>query len=432
MVYYYPEDKFFLSHPLRVTELTLYLLQYADNNDVLTFLEYSTGTKWKDQYNGAIILLDFLLSVPNQMLQYKYNIIPENFLAPQANQTENIPDEYVCAKQEVDSCSQKILLYRDIYVHLDALIKCLNSYFWIKDKNYFAFKNDKRYKNFLTKAIYATYSKFLQNNVLNMKKDIKLILHELIENYKYNGFYYFYEKDTLTKVEIDKVELNENPHKYTIYSLEEDDTKTYIVDRKTKERYPLHSVLHRFKRFSENDYEKGFLINILHIFRTYTAKEIVKFNKDIVGILKRSAQENCKCCNPDLNNPQKTKLCNNCKQLNEKWENCRSALSKLIEFTKTYNSNKDFGNFVENGEFKRIVFDLKKDEKTSIVKLRNRRKRNLLNRINKLEKALERECFKPHIDNENVEQYVRICKNALIYIKDIKDLIKTTFGNTTK
>lgn len=265
-----------------------------------------------------------------------------------------------------------------------------------------------------------------------MKKDIKLILHELIENYKYNGFYYFYEKDTLTKVEIDKVELNENPHKYTIYSLEEDDTKTYIVDRKTKERYPLHSVLHRFKRFSENDYEKGFLINILHIFRTYTAKEIVKFNKDIVGILKRSAQENCKCCNPDLNNPQKTKLCNNCKQLNEKWENCRSALSKLIEFTKTYNSNKDFGNFVENGEFKRIVFDLKKDEKTSIVKLRNRRKRNLLNRINKLEKALERECFKPHIDNENVEQYVRICKNALIYIKDIKDLIKTTFGNTTK
>lgn len=117
MVYYYPEDKFFLSHPLRVTELTLYLLQYADNNDVLTFLEYSTGTKWKDQYNGAIILLDFLLSVPNQMLQYKYNIIPENFLAPQANQTENIPDEYVCAKQEVDSCSQKILLYRDIYVH---------------------------------------------------------------------------------------------------------------------------------------------------------------------------------------------------------------------------------------------------------------------------------------------------------------------------
>lgn len=128
MVYYYPEDKFFLSHPLRVTELALYLLQYADNDDVLTFLEYSTGTKWEDQYNGAIILLDFLLSVPNQMLQYKYNIIPEKFLAPQANQTENIPDEYVCAKQEVDSCSQKILLYRDIYVHLDALIKCLNSY----------------------------------------------------------------------------------------------------------------------------------------------------------------------------------------------------------------------------------------------------------------------------------------------------------------
>ena len=207
----------------------------------------------------------------------------------------------------MDSCSQKILLYRDIYVHLDALIKCINSYFWIKDKNYFAFKNDKRYKNFLTKAIYATYSKLLQNNVLNMKKDIKLILHELIENYKYNRFYYFYEKDTLTKVEIDKVELNENPHKYTIYSLEEDDTKTYIVDRKTKERYPLHSVLHRFKRFSEKDYEKGFLINILHIFRTYTAKEIVKFNKDIVGILKRSARENCKCCNPDLNNPQKNK-----------------------------------------------------------------------------------------------------------------------------
>ena len=75
---------------------------------------------------------------------------------------------------------------------------------------------------------------------------------------------------------------------------------------------------------------------------------------------------------------------------------------------------------------------MKKNEKTSIVKLRNRRKRNLLSRINKLKKALERECFKPHIDNENVEQYVRICKNALIYIKDIKDLIKTTFGKTTK
>ena len=104
----------------------------------------------------------------------------------------------------------------------------------------------------------------------------------------------------------------------------------------------------------------------------------------------------------------------------------------MIEFTKTYNSNKYFVNFVENGEFKSIVFDLKKNEKTSIVKLRNRRKRNLSSRINKLEKALERECFKPHIDNENLEQYVRICKNALIYIKDIKALIKTTFGNTTK
>lgn len=36
-----------------VTKLALYLLQYADNDDVLTFLEYSTGTKWEDQYNGA-------------------------------------------------------------------------------------------------------------------------------------------------------------------------------------------------------------------------------------------------------------------------------------------------------------------------------------------------------------------------------------------
>ena len=28
MVYYYPEDNFFLSHPLMVTKLALYLLQY--------------------------------------------------------------------------------------------------------------------------------------------------------------------------------------------------------------------------------------------------------------------------------------------------------------------------------------------------------------------------------------------------------------------
>lgn len=56
-------------------------------------------------------------------------------------------------------------------------------------------------------------------------------------------------------------------------------------------------MLHRFERFSEKDFERGFLINILHIFRTYTARKIVNFNKNIVGILKRSAQEKCKSCN---------------------------------------------------------------------------------------------------------------------------------------
>ena len=56
-------------------------------------------------------------------------------------------------------------------------------------------------------------------------------------------------------------------------------------------------MLHRFERFSEKDFERGFLINILHIFRTYTARKIVNFNKNIVGRLKRSAQEKCKSCN---------------------------------------------------------------------------------------------------------------------------------------
>ena len=383
------------------------------------------------------LLLSLLLEVPNYMLLYKHAHIP-GFVLPSYNLSGD--DETMGAKYEILLYNKHFVSYNDLLIHLNMLSRCLNSYNYTYGRGQTLFPELATYFNMHIDNIKKERSDLINIKPIKGKKalnqqNIKLVLHELIESYNKNHFYYCFENSYLVKVEVKKAPIGEDPYKYTVYALEDTQCKTQVINQENQERHSLHSILYRLKEYDEDfgdNLDRKFLENQKHNIETYSAKDIISFHNEIVDILKSKQQENCKCCNPDLNNPQKTKLCNNCKQLNEKWENCRSALSKLIEFTKTYNSNKYFVNFVENGEFKSIVFDLKKNEKTSIVKLRNRRKRNLLSRINKLKKALERECFKPHIDNENVEQYVRICKNALIYIKDIKDLIKTTFGKTTK
>lgn len=433
------EDFLYIKDLDSIIDLILNLLEDADEADVLTFLSYSTGLKFKRTTNVSRLLLNLLLFVPNYMLLYKHAHLPAADLPFLDISESESDDESNNAKYEIALYNNCFVLYNDLLLHLNMLSRCLNSYNYTYGKGRALFTELADTFNKHIDNIKKEHTNLINTKVIKEKKslnqqNIKLVLHELIDSYNKNNFYYYFENNYLVKVEVKKAPICEDPYKYTVYALEDTQCKTQVINQENQERHSLHSILYRLKEYDDfgNNLDRKFLENQKHNIETYSAKDIISFHNEIVDILKSKQRENCKCCNPDLNNSQKTKLCNNCKQLNEKWENCRSALSKLIEFTKTYNSNKDFVNFVENGEFKSIVFDLKKNEKTSIVKLRNRRKRNLLSRINKLKKALERECFKPHIDNENVEQYVRICKNALIYIKDIKDLIKITFGNTTK
>ena len=105
-----------------------------------------------------------------------------------------------------------------------------------------------------------------------------------------------------------------------MYALEDTQCKTQVINQENQERHSLHSILYRLKEYDDfgNNLDRKFLENQKHNIEIYSAKDIISFHNEIVDILKNKQRENCKCCNPDLNNPQKTKLCNNCKQLNEK------------------------------------------------------------------------------------------------------------------
>lgn len=67
----FSEDPFYFKDLDSIINLILYLLKDADETDVLTFLSYSTGLKFKRITNVSRLFLSLLLFVSNYMLLNK-------------------------------------------------------------------------------------------------------------------------------------------------------------------------------------------------------------------------------------------------------------------------------------------------------------------------------------------------------------------------
>ena len=72
----FSEDPFYFKDLDSIINLILNLLEDADEADVLTFLSYSTGLKFKRITNVSRLLLSLLLFVPNYMLLNKHKHLP--------------------------------------------------------------------------------------------------------------------------------------------------------------------------------------------------------------------------------------------------------------------------------------------------------------------------------------------------------------------
>lgn len=70
------EDPFYLKDFDSIIDLILNLLEDVDEADVLTFLSYSTGLKFKRTTNVSGLLLNLLLFVPDYMLLNKHKHLP--------------------------------------------------------------------------------------------------------------------------------------------------------------------------------------------------------------------------------------------------------------------------------------------------------------------------------------------------------------------
>ena len=111
-----------------ILDLILNLLKDVDEVDVLTFLSYSTGLKFKRITNVSRLLLSLLLFVPNYMLLNKHKHLPATDF-PFLDISESESDEEANnAKYEIALYNNCFVLYNDLLIHLNMLSRCLNSY----------------------------------------------------------------------------------------------------------------------------------------------------------------------------------------------------------------------------------------------------------------------------------------------------------------
>ena len=136
-------------------------------------------------------------------------------------------------------------------------------------------------------------------------------------------------------------------------------------------------------------------------------------------------EEKCKCCNPDVNNPNSTKICDSCKQLFIKFQYLQDSIDEVT------NSSYLYG--LKHQNIKSDVYKININKISDLNILRKKRKKFLNNTIQKAmneiaEAKIKADNIAKETEDDNYKDHTDYTKTMNI-AKDLKVVISDIFDN---
>lgn len=383
----------------RIGEFLIELIRYADDNDIKTFLN-NCSPKLLDNTDTCsykTLLINYLFEYIYGFIEPKLPTLPELGIE-NGKIIRGLPiSKYANFKTDISN-------YTNVYLHIYAL--CENYYSYIMLDN-----NERKILQQSAELI----SEDVKLNVIT-DKDRTKILKLLIESYADNKFYYYFYNDKLIRLKIvqkQKEHKLEYCYESANYKLEDKYNTTYIIS-------PAHNVNIALKQKLVRTRDCVGAIDYEHIeeylkqfFENINFQDIKTIHKEIISAITPKKNEYCKCCNPNLKNPNSTKIC----------DNCRNLLFELKQLNKTIDKDdiNDYIASIKSIDFKKFIYSINDKD---IGKLRTRRRTEISKIINKLQKEVSQE-LKENFGSADEKYYTELTKR----ISKIKDCIIQSYNN---
>ena len=370
-------------HLDKFSEFVREILYYADDKDVKTFLEFIPNIKINSLNYKSLLLANLLQPVQNCAVYYVYQLpieLPDNPI-----NTESVPEDYPLLTVFTETFKS----YYPLFLHLYVLCESYYSYVTvsIEEKSML-----QQVANVFTK--YNKTDNIKIHAITNIDK--QKILKMLINCYKNNKFYYYFNNEKLAKVAIQKYKQN-NQIKYkfdeVVYKIHDDDKSTRLVNHEKNINYNLKKILLRIDdKFDLPTEDEFFMEKFSKFFDHISFDTIKKVHSNIVDAIKSPPKDFCKLCNPNPNNPRAYKLCPTCDKFIAKINEISELINQdehneyLYTIKNSISRHSIFSKFLKknNGE----IYSIKK-RKTRFAKL-----------ISELKKAVQNE-----MNNPNFAQY---------------------------
>ena len=291
----------------RIAEFLIELIRFADDDDILTFLNNCSDKLTKNADKDTCDIYYYKTWLINYLFEYIYGFIEYKipFLPPLISENGKIKRGLPIAKYPNFDVS--VSNYTHIYLHLFALCECYYSYKMV-------FGDEKK----IIKQLYKQAKKDSKIGVIT-DKDRTKILHLLINCYSQNKFYYYFYGNSLIKLEIVTKRIShrtEYIYKPTKYKLQDKNGVTYIINKNQNVKMALKQYLTRNTNgevdYNTVDFEQYFMY-LLDDIDFQTIKSVHQQIIKAITPCKRNVY--CKCCNPNFKNTKATAICDKCRKL---------------------------------------------------------------------------------------------------------------------
>ena len=379
------ESNFSKKHFNKFSEFVLEIIYYADDEDVKTLLEFIFNIDF-NSLNYKLFLLANLLRPIQNCAEYDVYQLPITLPNNNFINAKSVPDDYplfTVFKKAFNS-------YYPLFLHLYALCESYYSYITIPIEE----------KSIIQQGanIYTKYSKTDDIKIHAItNSDKQKIFKMLVNCYKNNKFYYYFNNDNLAKVAIQEYKQN-NQIKYkfdeVVYKIYDDDKSTHLVNSEKGIDYNLKTILLRNDdKYNLPTSEEVLIEKSTKLFAHISFDTLKKMHSDIVDAIKDAPKDFCKLCNPNPNKSNAYKLCPKCDEF----------LAKINEISEHINQDEpnEYLYTIKNRISRYSIFNefLKKNNREyySIKK----RKTRFAKLINDLKKNVQNEK-----NNPNIAQYV--------------------------
>lgn len=404
-------------HSDNISDFILELIEYAKDEDIITLLEYIPN-KMVVNSQPKSLLIENIFSPIYHSVQYSLNNLPVEITFKK--EYTKLPKNF----EEYLIYNESYKYFYPLYLHLYALCESYYSYFT------FSADEKKRLLNMIKKLLTKEQKKQIESTIDNISKNANIqiitpkdkekILSLLINCYKDNGFYYFFNNDELTKVEITETKKGKQfvySYDYTEYDLIQTEDSTRIINRELKidSKITKIPIMDMDYDINSGDNPDDVLIRILEDrFKHVNFQTIKSIHKDIVKVLTKPKQAFCRCCNPNPYAKKTPDLCENCTAL----INALDYLSKNIDEL----DGSSYIATLKDKISKDNIFEDVLNQKQNDPKIREKRRRKLKNIINTVTKNIDKQLAKNIQEKQNYYAHLKRILNGL------EDNIKAVFG----